>query len=123
MSIARQTEILETLAPKSVAPANFTTANAYADVTGSKLDAEGKTRVVFTIYNAHAANGITWKVLASIDDSTYIEVEAEATLAAETAASWVASEVETSYRYFKIQAKSTVGNSHGTAQVRGYAKM
>jgi hypothetical protein len=119
----RVTEILETMAPKSVAPANFTSANNYADVTGSKLDAEGKTRVVFTIYNAHAANSIDWKVLASIDDVVYVEVEAEASLAAETAASWVASATETSYRYFKIQVKSTVGAAHGTVQVRGYAKM
>jgi hypothetical protein len=121
MSIPRLTQIMETLAPVSVSPANFTTANAYADVT--KIDAEGKTRVVFTIYNAHAANSITWKVLASIDDSTYVEVEAEAALNAVTAASWVADATETSYRYFKIQAKSTVGGAHGTAQVRGYAKM
>ena len=120
---ARDTEIFETLAPKSVAPANFATVDAYADVTGSKLDAEGKTRVVFTIYNPHAANGITWKVLASIDDVTYVEVEAEATLAALATSSWVASATETSYRYFKIQVKSTVGSAIGTAQVRGYAKM
>lgn len=123
MSVPRITEILETMYPVSVSPANFTTADAYADITGSKIDSAGKTRVVYTIYNAHATNGITWKVLASVDDSTYIEVEAEAALAAVTAASWVADATETSYRYFKIQAKSTVGSTPGTAQVRGYAKM
>lgn len=123
MSQARMTQILETLAPVSVAPANQTSADAYADVIGSKIDAEGKTRVVYTIYNAHAANSITWKVLASLDDTTYIEIEAEAALAAVTAASWVANATETSYRYFKVQVKSTVGAAHGTIQVRGYAKM
>lgn len=121
MSLARITEVLETINPVSVAPANYTTTNDYADI--GKLDSNGKTRVVYTIYNAHAANGITWKVLASIDDATYVEVEAEATLAAVTAASWVASETETSYRYFKIQVKSTVAATPGTAQVRGYAKI
>lgn len=123
MSIARQTEILETLAPVTVAPDDFTSANAYADVTGGMIDAQGKTRVVFTIVDTHTANGITWKVLASIDNVTYVEVEAEATLAALATASWIASATETSYRYFKIQVKSTVGAAHGTAQVRGYAKM
>jgi len=123
MSQTRTTEILETLYPVSVSPADFTTANAYADVTGSKIDSSGKTRVVFTILNSHAANGITWKALASIDDVTYAEVKAEATLAALASSSYVASATDTSYRYFKLQAKSTVGGSHGTAQVRGYAKM
>lgn len=123
MSMARAVEILETLAPVSVAPSNFATSNDYADVTGSKIDSEGKTRVVFTIANAHIANAIDWKVMASVDDVTYVEVEAEATLAASSSGSWVASATETSYRYFKIQTKSTVGGSHGAAQVRGYAKM
>jgi len=123
MSVDRITQIFETMAPVSVAPANFTSADAYGDVVGSKIDAQGKTRVVYTVYNAHEANSITWKVLASLDDTTYVEVEAEAALAALATGSWVASAIETSYRYFKIQAKSTVGAAHGTVQVRGYAKM
>lgn len=123
MSQARITEILETIAPVAVSPANQNSTNAYADVAGSKIDSEGKTRVVYTILNAHAANSIDWKVLASVDDTTYIEVEAEAALAAEASASWVASATETSYRYFKVQIKSTVAATPGTAQVRGYAKM
>lgn len=121
MSLPRMTRILETLAPVSVSPANQTSTNAYVDI--GKIDAEGKTRVVYTIYNAHAANSIDWKVLASVDDVTYIELKAETALAAVTAASWIASATETSYRYFKIQIKSTVAETHGTAQVRGYAKM
>jgi len=123
MSEARIVEILETIAPVSVSPANQNSGNAYADVVGSKIDSEGKTRVVYTILNADVANSIDWKVLASVDDVTYIEVEAEASLAATVVSSWVASAIETSYRYFKIQIKSTVADTHGIAQVRGYAKM
>ncbi len=121
MSQARIAEILETLAPVSVSPADYTTTDAYVDI--GKLDSYGKTRVVYTIYNAHAANVIKWKVLASLDDVTYVELEAEATLAGVTAASWVADATETSYRYFKLQVKSSVGATPGTAQVRGYSKM
>ena len=117
----RVTEILETLAPVSVAPANLTTTAAYADV--GKIDAEGKTRVVYTILNAHASNGLKWKVLGSVDDTTYVELEAEAIVAAAAVDSWVASATETSYRYFKVQVKDETGDSHATAQVRGYAKM
>jgi hypothetical protein len=121
MSATRITEILETLAPVSVSPANYTATADYVDI--AKIDAEGKTRVVYTILNAHAANGIKWKVLASVDDSTYVELEAEAIVAGLASSSWVASATETSYRYFKVQVKDEGGAAHGTAQVRGYAKM
>lgn len=120
MTIQRLTEIWE---PRACAPADQESVNAYGDVAGSKLDAEGKSRVVYTITNTDDANSITWKVLASIDDSTYVEVKAEATLAAAAISSYEATAVQAAYRYFKIQVKSTVGGSHGDAQVRGYAKI
>lgn len=120
MSLARVTELLE---PVIVSPANQTTTNSYADVTGSKIDSLTKGKVCYTIKNAHAANSIDWKVLASIDDTTYVEVEAEAAVAGTATSSWEASATEVSYRYFKVQVKSTVAETHGTAQVRGYAKI
>lgn len=121
MSLPRVTEILETLAPVSVAPADYTTTDSYADI--GLIDAQGKTRVVYTIYNAHAANVIKWRVDGSVDGVTWIELKAEATLNGVTASSWVASATETSYRYFRMQTKSSVGATPGTARVRGYAKM
>lgn len=120
MSLPRITELLN---PISVSPADQTTTNSYADVDGSKIDSLTKSKVCYTILNAHAANSIDWKVLASIDDTTYIEVEPEATVAAKATDSWEASATEVSYRYFKVQVKSTVTGSAGTAQVRGYAKI
>lgn len=121
MSLARITEIFETLAPVSTAPADYTTTAAYVDI--APLDAQGKTRVVYTILNKHAANGIKWKVLGSVDNVTFVELEAEAVVAALASSSWVASATETSYRYFKVQATDEGGAAHGTVQVRGYAKM
>ena len=119
MSVPRITQLLE---PISVAPADATSANAYADVDGSLIDSAGKSKVCYTITNSHVANSIDWKVLASIDNDTFVEVEAEATVAAAGVDSWEASATEVSYRYFKVQIKSTAGGSHGTAVVRGYAK-
>ena len=121
MSLARLVEIMEKLSPVSVAPANYTTTADYVDI--APIDAEGKTRVVFTIKNAHAANGLKWKVLASVDNSTFVELEAEAVVAALASSSWVASAEEASYRYFKAQVKDEGGAAHATAQVRAYAKM
>lgn len=120
MSLARLTEILS---PISVNPANQTTTNSYADVVGSKIDTATKGKVCYTIKNAHATNSIDWKVLASNDDTTYVEVEAEASVAGTASDSWEASATEVSYRYFKVQVKSTVAAAHGTADVSGYAKI
>jgi hypothetical protein len=120
MSMARLVQLWE---PVNVAPPDQDTTDAYEDVAGSKIDSETKGKVAFTILNAHAANAIKWKVLASLDDVTYIEVEAEAAVAALAAGSWIASATEVSFRYFKVQVKSAVAATPGTAQVRGYAKI
>ncbi len=121
MSLTRITQILETIAPVSTSPANYTTTASYADI--GLMDAHGKTRVVYVITNAHATNGIKWKVLASVDNVTYVELEAEAVVAGLASSSWVADATETSYRYFKVQTKDEGGAAHGTVTLRGYAKM
>lgn len=120
MSLARITELLE---PISVAPANQATTNAYADVAGSKIDSKTKGKLAFTILNAHAANSLDWKVLASIDDTTYVEVKTEAVVAAQGVGSFEATATQMAYRYFKVQVKSVVADTPGTAQVCGYAKI
>jgi hypothetical protein len=119
MSIPRIVELLE---PISVAPADYTTTATWADVTGTKIDTGTKGKLAYTITNT-GANSIDWKVLASNDDSTYVEVEASAALAAAASGSWIASASEMSFRYFKIQAQDTTSPNHGAAQVRGYAKI
>lgn len=123
MSLPRITEILNAaMWPATIGDiADYTTTATFADVTGSKIDTYGKTNLVFTIKNT-GANSIDWKVLASVDDSTYVEVEASAPLAASASASWVAAAAEMAYRYFKIQAQDTTPASHGAAQVRAWAK-
>lgn len=117
MSISRLTELHE---PRSATPATQETTNAYLDVAGSKLDTLALSNVVYTIKNTDAVNSLDWKVLASIDDTTYIEVQAEATVIATGSSSYTAT--NTPYRYFKVQVKATVGGAQGDAQVRGYAK-
>jgi hypothetical protein len=121
MSLARLTQIFETLAPVSTNPDDYTTTNTYTDK--GWIDAQGKTRIVYTILNKHAANGLKWKVLASNDNVTFVELEAEAVVAALASSSWVSSAEEASYRYFKTQVKSAVDATPATADVSGYAKM
>lgn len=117
MSVSRTTELLES---KYVAPANQATTNTYADVVGSKIDTYSQKLVSYICVNAHVANSIDWKVLGSNDDTSYVEVQAEATLAAAAIGSYTSTAAP--YRYYKIQVKATVGNSQGTADVSGMAK-
>ena len=104
----------------TVAPAVQETTDAYADVTSSKIDATefGKT-VSYTCKNTDGANAIKWKVLASNDDSVYVEAQAEATLAAGVVGTFTAVPY---YRYYKVQVTSSAGGSQGDADVEGIAK-
>ena len=118
MSIARITELIE---PIQALPANQNSVDAYADITDSKIDTSGKTKVCYTCKNVHGANSIDWKVLCSNDDSTYIEAQAEASLAAAAVGSYT--NTLATYRYYKVQIKATGAGSQGTAQVKGYSKI
>lgn len=119
MSVARITELLE---PIYVIPANQTTTNSFVDVAGGIIDTADKSNIVYTLLNAHAANSINWQVLMSVDGVTYVEAQADATIAALGVGTYVASATALAYRYFKVQVKSTVGGAHGTADLSGYAK-
>ena len=119
MSLSRLVELTDII---SVSPADQETTDDYVDVSGSKLNSINKKRIAFTVKNTDGVNAIKYKVLASIDDSSYVEVQAEAILAATAIGSYTASYEESGYKYFKVQIKASVGSSQGDAQVRGYAK-
>lgn len=106
----------------AVAPANYTTTNAFADVTGSTLDTLQYGSVSYTLVNAHAGNVISWKVLAAhqADFSDAVEVKASADVAALGTDSYSATVAV--WRYYKVQAVSKVADTPGTAVVRGLAK-
>jgi hypothetical protein len=108
-------------APSAVTPADQTTTNAYADVTGSTLDTLNYCSVSYTIVNVHATLTIKWKVLgANISDfSDAVEIQAEATIAANGGVGSY-SVAQAPFRYYKIQVID--GSGHGTARVRGLAK-
>lgn len=113
--------ITQVFDPIYVSPANQNTTNSFADVTGSKIDTFAKTKVCFTCKNVAVGNSIDWQVLASNDDSTYVEAQASATLIPDAVGSYT--NTLATYRYYKVQIKATVPASHGTGQVRGYAKV
>jgi hypothetical protein len=117
MSQARLTELVE---PVYVAPSDQETTNDYADVTGSKIDTFSKKLVSYTCTNTDGANAIKWKVLASNDDVTYVEAQAEAALAAAAVGTYTATAAP--YRYYKVQVKASVGGAQGDARVRGMSK-
>jgi hypothetical protein len=103
-------------------PANPTSANAYADVAGSLIDAQFSNTVSYTILNKDGANGITWQVLAanSSDFSDSVVAQAGANVAAAGVGTF--STNPALYRYYKVQVKDQVGGSHAIVQVRGIAR-
>ena len=117
MSQARTTELLES---KYVAPAEQETTNTYADVTGSKIDTYSQKLISYIIKNTDGANSLDWKVLASNDDSTYVEAQAEASVAAGASGTYTSTAAP--YRYYKVQVKATVADSQGDATLHGMAK-
>ena len=117
MSQARTTELLES---KFVSPAEQETTDAYADVTGSKIDTYSQKLVSYIIKNTDGANSLDWKVLASNDDTTYVEAQAEASVAAGASGTYTSTAAP--YRYYKVQVKATVGGSQGDATLHGLAK-
>lgn len=105
--------------PIIINPSDQETTNTYADISGSKVDTYGNGLICYTCKNTDGANSIDWKVLASIDGTTYIEAQAEASLAAAAVGTFTSIAY---YRYYKIQVKATVADSQGDAQVEGIIK-
>ena len=101
-------------------PTAQTTTDDYADVTNGTIDTIDKESVAMVMKNTHGANAIKWKVLASIDGTTYVEVQAEATLTFGTTGTFTSSLAL--YRYYKAQVKSSVGATAGTATLHVIAK-
>lgn len=89
-----------------------TSTASYVDFAGSKVDAGNSSSLVMTLLNTHATLTIKWKVLASNDDVTYVEAQAEATVAANGAVGTFTT-TQPIYRYYKMQILD--GSGHATA--------
>jgi hypothetical protein len=90
-----------------------TTTASFADFAGSKIDAGVRTTVAMVIKNTGGANGLSWKVLGSIDDVTYVEAQASRNVAFGASDSYTTNPAL--YRYYKMQIVDQVGGSHTTA--------
>lgn len=101
-------------------PTAQTTTNSYADVSGSIIDTLLQSSVAIVLKNTHGSNSIDWKVLASIDGTTYVEAQAEATLTTGTTGTY--SQSVALYRFYKVQVKATSSGNQGTAQAHLIAK-
>ena len=104
-------------------PTAQTTTNSYVDLSGSKIDTgdKGIGSLAIVLKNTHAANDINWKILGSIDDTTYVEIVAEETVQ-EVSTGTAYSVATAPYRYYKVQVKTTSAGNHGTAVVHVIAK-
>jgi hypothetical protein len=107
--------------PLEVTPAAQVSTNAYADVAGSTLDTRFFTSVSYTLTNITGT--ISWKVIGgnAADFSDAVIVQAAADVLAAASASYSAAMAV--WRYYKVQIIDKVGGTHGTATVRGIAKV
>lgn len=110
---AKKTRIL--LDAEVLAPSAQATTNSYVDVADSELDAANYRTVAIGIVNGDGANSLDWKVLGSIDGSTYYEAQAEATVTFGASGSY--STTAAVWRYYKVQVKSTVLGDAASATV------
>ena len=104
-----------------VEPAEYTTTDSFADVTGSTLDTLNYRCVSFTI-KENNTNAIEYQVIASNDSAFAVAVEAQASADVGKNGSGSYSATVAPYRYYKIQARANVGSSQGKVTVVGYAK-
>lgn len=89
-------------------PLDHPTTDNYED--SEILDARLLRDKVFHIKNTHAANSITYKLLACIDPSLWTEIVPAAPLAASAEAITTSTAV---WAYYKLQVKSTVAATAG----------
>jgi len=89
-----------------------TTTASYVDLADSIIDTANCSSIAYIVKNTHATLTIKYKIMGSIDGVTYVEVQAEASLAA---VSGVGSYSTTNpvWRYYKVQVIDDAG--HGTA--------
>jgi hypothetical protein len=106
---------------KAVSPAPQASTNPFVDVAGSSMDALTSQSISYTIINT-GANSLTWQVLAgnAADGSDAAVISGPAALIAAAVASF--SQSPALWRFYKIQIKSTVAATPGTASIHGVAK-
>lgn len=96
-------------------PTAQTTTASFVDVTDATIDALYYDSVAFAIGNTGGANGLSWKVLASIDGVVWVEVQSSANVAFGANDKYTVAPAP--YRYYKPQVKDQSGGSHTTALV------
>lgn len=89
--------------------------NNFADVVGAFIDVICCDCIGLIIKNVHASNSFNWKVLASIDGDTWIDAKTEATLT--SGSHDMFEHCPSTWRFYKVQIKSTVIGNKGTALI------
>lgn len=96
-----------------------TTTDSFADLNES-LDLFKTPHGLGIIIENTGANSLDWKVLASNNDSTYVEVQSSSSLASGSNATFTKQNPE--FRYYKVQVKATSAGSQTDAVLSVTAK-
>jgi len=93
---------------------DFTTTDNYASVQSGGFLVRGYRQKLIEIQNKHSTNALLWKALASNDGSIWHEIQAEATLAANTPAKTTNDEP---WDYIDVQVRASVAGSQANGTV------
>lgn len=124
------------------APVAQTTTNNYADIAGAKIDTlfTGAKYLGFLFEEKGGANGATFSIWGSIDDTTYTQIVGPISQAGSedsdgdvpvsagsNAEVFITPDYKSGgkacYRFYKVQAKSTVGGAAASAKATIVAKV
>ncbi len=124
----------------AVSPADQASTDAYAVITGSKIDtaAFGQRYVAYRLAEVGGTNGVTFKLQGSLDDTNWEDLTTLDEAGVERTAADIAvtaggsamafvtpdydAGVKAAFRYYQVLVKSTVAGQAGTARARGFAK-
>ena len=102
-------------------PTAQATTNDYADIVDGEIDTLFARSLAIVLENTDDTNDLDWKILGSIDGSTWVEVVAEATVQEDTVGT-AYTVSNPPYRHYKVQVKSTVGDAAAEATVHIISK-
>lgn len=140
MSLERQGRYMAVGYPTALSQA---TTDSYVAVTNSTIDTGyyGQRSIVYRVSESGGANGITYKVQGSVDNTNWTDLRTITAAGALNAAADVAvaasaadlsfiSDTESTatnagksgYRFYRVMVKSTSAGNAGTARVVGFSK-
>lgn len=102
-------------------PAAQASTNSFVDVADGLIDTLYRSSLAIIMKNTHGSNGLSWKILGSIDGSVFVEVVSSANIAfGAVGTAYTVSNPP--FRYYKTQIKSQTNDQAAEGTLHMLAK-